>query len=83
MSSDTPSPGERLDFFTVKAVSADQMTLFHSDHHLTVTVTLARMDTGGKLSAHVEIHNWTGQLCMVPVRPAHDPIVHTLLAKAT
>jgi len=76
--------GDKLDFFDVQNVSAEELVLSASDRHLVVVVALhlaAAIDGKRKLSVttSVKVHNWLGKVYMLPVKPAHGIIVRNML----
>jgi hypothetical protein len=73
-----PLPGDRLDFFTVDAIAADQLTVSHRDRHLDVEVALSRHGLRGNLVTSVTTHNLLGRVYMLPVGLAHPMVVAAL-----
>lgn len=82
-----PAPGERLDFFTVEALSDRRLVLTSRDTHLAVMVCLdLTPQRAGVLrlsvTTSVQRYNVFGRLYMIPVGPAHGPIVKRMLKNA-
>ncbi|PYB72024.1 DUF2867 domain-containing protein [Pseudomonas sp. LB-090624] len=82
-----PAVGERLDFFTVEAISESQLVLASRDTHLAVMVCLdlERLGDGVQrlsVTTSVQRFNTFGRLYMLPVGPAHGPIVKRMLRNA-
>lgn len=82
-----PRIGERLDFFTVEAISDRQLVLASRDTHLAVMVSmdLEPVDQGVQrlsVTTSVQCFNAFGRLYMLPVGPAHGPIVKRMLRNA-
>jgi hypothetical protein len=81
-----PQPGDRVDIFTVKHSSHDELTLFIEDTHLDVFVSLIREDQGGGKAVYmattVNTHNLLGRVYMLFVGPFHRVLVKQLLARA-
>jgi hypothetical protein len=79
-------PGDRLDIFTVKHSSPDELTLFIEDAHLDVFVSVIRDDHGMGKSVHmattVHTHNRLGRVYMLFVGPFHRVLVKHRLARA-
>ncbi|MDR2318139.1 MAG: DUF2867 domain-containing protein [Pseudomonas sp.] len=79
-----PAVGERLDFFTVEAISDQQLVLTSRDTHLAVMVSMD-LDEEGQGRQHlsvttsVQCFNRFGRLYMLPVGKAHGPIVRRML----
>ncbi|MFJ4441547.1 DUF2867 domain-containing protein [Pseudomonas sp. NPDC089422] len=74
-----PAVGEYLDFFTVEAISDQQLVLTSRDRHLAVMVC---MDVDGhclSVTTSVRCFNTFGRLYMLPVGLAHGPIVKRML----
>ncbi|AXQ46588.1 DUF2867 domain-containing protein [Pseudomonas vlassakiae] len=74
-----PAVGEHLDFFTVEAISDEQLVLTSRDTHLAVMVC---MDVEGqrlKVTTSVRCFNAFGRLYMLPVGLAHGSIVKRML----
>jgi hypothetical protein len=79
-----PAIGERLDFFTVEAISDQQLVLTSRDTHLAVMVC---MDVSTaecnlpqlKVTTSVKCFNTFGRLYMVPVGRVHGVIVRRML----
>lgn len=74
-------PGDRLDFFLVEAVSAEQLVLTARDRHLDVMISV---DVAGRrvtITASVITHNAFGRAYMIPVAPAHRLIVWLMLRR--
>lgn len=74
-----PAVGERLDFFTVEAISDQQLVLTSRDTHLAVMVC---MDVEGQrlnVTTSVKCFNTFGRLYMVPVGRVHGLIVRRML----
>jgi len=78
--------GDRVDIFTVKHSSPDELTLFIEDTHLNVCVSLIRADHGtGKavfMATTVHTHNLLGRAYMLFVGPFHRVLVRHQLARA-
>ncbi|WP_085676771.1 MULTISPECIES: DUF2867 domain-containing protein [unclassified Pseudomonas] len=80
-----PAVGERLDFFTVEAISDQQLVLTSRDTHLAVMVC---MDVSAgecglpqlSVTTSVKCFNTFGRLYMVPVGRVHGVIVRRMLA---
>lgn len=71
--------GERLDFFTIEAISDQQLVLTSRDTHLAVMVC---MDVDGQrlsVTTSVKCFNTFGRLYMLPVGLAHGAIVRRML----
>ncbi|AFO48446.1 DUF2867 domain-containing protein [Pseudomonas alloputida] len=79
-----PAVGERLDFFTVEAISDQQLVLTSRDTHLAVMVSVDLDDQGEGcqrlgVTTSVQCFNTFGRLYMLPVGKAHGPIVRRML----
>jgi len=78
--------GDRLDIFTVKHSSPNELTLFIEDTHLNVFVSIIRADHGtGKavfMATAVHTHNLLGRVYMLFVGPFHRVLVKHQLAWA-
>jgi hypothetical protein len=78
--------GDRLDIFTVKHSSPDELTLFIEDAHLDVFVSLIRADHGADKAVYmattVNTHNLLGRVYMLFVGPFHRVLVKHQLARA-
>lgn len=80
-----PAVGERLDFFTVEAISDRQLVLTSRDTHLAVMIC---MDVSAgecgllqlSVTTSVKCLNTFGRLYMVPVGRVHGVIVRRMLA---
>lgn len=76
--------GDRLDFFRVEAISADQLVLSAHDSHLDMLLSLDAERRHGETclaaTASVKVHNALGRLYIALVGPAH-PFVMTALMK--
>lgn len=75
-----PADGEHLDFFTVEAISDQQLVLTSRDTHLAVMVC---MDVNGqrlKVTTSMRCFNAFGRLYMLPVGQVHGLIVRRMLA---
>ena len=82
-----PAVGERLDFFTVEAIDAHRLVLTSRDTHLAVMVCLDLTPAGEgvlrlSVTTSVQRYNAFGRLYMIPVGPAHGPIVKRMLKNA-
>lgn len=82
-----PVVGERLDFFTVEAISESQLVLVSRDTHLAVMVCMDLVPVREGVSrlsvtTSVRRYNMFGRLYMVPVGPAHGPVVKRMLRNA-
>lgn len=82
-----PVVGERLDFFTVEALSDSQLVLTSRDTHLAVMVCMDLQHTRPgtqhlSVTTSVQCFNAFGRLYMLPVGPAHGPIVRRMLRNA-
>ena len=79
-----PADGEHLDFFTVEAISDQQLVLTSRDTHLAVMVCMD-LSTGEcslpqlKVTTSVKCFNTFGRLYMVPVGRVHGVIVRRML----
>ncbi|MFV3287322.1 DUF2867 domain-containing protein [Pseudomonas sp. NY11955] len=79
-----PAVGERLDFFTVEAISDQQLVLTSRDTHLAVMVSmdLGEAEQGRQrlsVTTSVQCFNRFGRYYMLPVGMAHGPIVRRML----
>ena len=79
-----PAVGELLDFFTVEAISDQQLVLTSRDTHLAVMVSmdLDEAKQGRQrlnVTTSVQCFNRFGRLYMLPVGKAHGPIVRRML----
>ena len=78
--------GDRLDIFTVKHSSPDELTLFIEDAHLDVFVSLIRADHGADKAVYmattVNTHNLLGKVYMLFGGPFHRVLVKHQLARA-
>lgn len=74
-----PRPGDRLDFFTVEAISPDQLVLTARDRHLDVMISTDCNGPQVTVTASVVTHNLFGRAYMLPVGPAHRLIVRLML----
>lgn len=82
--SQVPAVGELLDFFTVEAISQQQLVLTSRDTHLAVMVCidLVEPEAGQQrlsVTTSVQCFNRFGRLYMLPVGLAHGPIVRRML----
>lgn len=82
-----PTVGQRLDFFTVEALSEHQLVLTSRDTHLAVMVCLDLTPVSEdvlRLSVTTSVQNFNafGRLYMVPVARVHGPIVKRMLRNA-
>jgi hypothetical protein len=81
-----PQPGDRVDIFTVKHSSHDELTLFIEDAHLDVFVSLIRAGRDNGESVYmvtaVNTHNLLGRAYMLFVGPFHRVLVKYLMARA-
>jgi hypothetical protein len=82
-----PAVGELLDFFVVEALSDNQMVLTSRDAHLAVMVCMDLTPVRESVlrlsvTTSVQHFNTFGRLYMVPVGPAHGPIVKRMLRNA-
>ncbi|WP_369927566.1 DUF2867 domain-containing protein [Leisingera sp. XS_AS12] len=75
------SPGDKLDFFLVEAISDRILTLTVRDRHLDVMTCLSSHNGGLTVTSSVKTHNLFGRAYMVPVRPAHKLIVTLCLKR--
>ncbi|MBA1202857.1 DUF2867 domain-containing protein [Pseudomonas capeferrum] len=88
-----PIPGERLDFFTVEAISAQRLLLTSRDTHLAVMVCMdlaSELDPAAagalmslSVTTSVTCFNTFGRLYMLPVAPTHGTIVARMLRNVT
>lgn len=79
-----PAVGEKLDFFTVEAISDQQLVLTSRDSHLAVMVCIEVIgqDTPrASITTSVKTFNTFGRLYMWPVAPAHGVIVRYMLSR--
>ncbi|MDR2314918.1 MAG: DUF2867 domain-containing protein [Pseudomonas sp.] len=74
-----PAVGERLDFFTVEAISEQQLVLTSRDTHLAVMVCMDVWERHMSVTTSVRCFNAFGRLYMLPVGLAHGPIVKRML----
>nr|WP_225779430.1 DUF2867 domain-containing protein [Pseudomonas sp. Marseille-Q3773] len=79
-----PLVGELLDFFTVEAISCQQLVLTSRDTHLAVMVSLDLAEAGQgrqhlRVTTSERCFNRFGRLYMLPVGKAHGPIVRRML----
>jgi len=78
--------GDRLDIFTVKHSTPDELTLFIEDTHLDVFVSVIRADHGTGKAVHmattVHTHNSLGKFYMLFVGPLHRILVKHMLTRA-
>lgn len=74
-----PKPGDRMDFFTVEAISDDQLVLTARDRHLDVMISTDCSGPEVAITASVVTHNRFGRVYMLPVGPAHRLIVRIML----
>lgn len=88
--SSVPEVGSKLDFFTVEAVSDNQLVLISKDKHLAVMVSIdiiLQIDGSSTknrlrwlhITTSVKTYNWFGKIYMLPVVPAHKIIVKNML----
>jgi hypothetical protein len=80
-----PQVGECLDFFTVEAISDQQLVLTSRDIHLAVMVCMdSTAECGNRqrlsVTTSVQCFNTFGRLYMLPVGLVHGPIVRRMLA---
>lgn len=79
------SPGQALDFFTVRRVEADCLVLTFEDSHLAVMICLQLQpqETGQTffLTASVQVYNLLGKVYMAPVAVAHPTVVKWMCRK--
>lgn len=73
--------GDMLDFFLVEHSDPGLLILTARDRHLDVMVCLSVNDGQLTMTSSVITHNNFGRLYMVPVRPAHELIVHKYLKR--
>lgn len=80
-----PPVGEKLDFFTVEAVSDRVLALSERDRHLDVMACVTAIpDAGGTevaITGSVRVKTGFGRAYMIPVGPAHRLIVAALLRR--
>ncbi|HRK43335.1 MAG TPA: DUF2867 domain-containing protein [Gemmobacter sp.] len=76
-----PRVGERLDFFLVEGLSAEQMVLTARDRHLDVMISVDVAGAELAITASVVTHNRFGRAYMLPVAPAHRLIVWLMLRR--
>ena len=76
-----PRLGERLDFFLVEGVSAEQLVLTARDRHLDVMISVDVAGAELAITASVVTHNRFGRFYMLPVAPAHRLIVWLMLRR--
>lgn len=79
-----PAVGEKLDFFTVEAISDEKLVLTSRDSHLAVMVSidLIGQDTREAfITTSVKTFNTFGRLYMLPVAPAHGVIIKRMLSR--
>jgi len=79
-----PTVGEKLDFFTIEALSAHKLVLTSRDTHLAVMVSIDTTLTQPRclhITTSVKTFNTFGRLYMLPVAPVHGPIIKLLLSR--
>jgi len=81
------SVGDKLDFFYVEKISANELILSSNDKHLVVFVHLLLNPISGKVNkisieTSVYVHNMLGVIYMIPVRFVHWIIVKKMLKRA-
>lgn len=83
-----PAIGEKLDFFDVVGVNADEIFLSSVDRHLStlLVIKLEHLSVNIQkltITPSVKTHNFFGELYMLPVAPAHKVIVRRMLLRLT
>ena len=79
-----PIVGEKLDFFTVEAISDEKLVLTSRDSHLDVMVSIDLIGQDTRevfITTSVKTFNMFGRLYMLPVAPAHGVIVKRMLSR--
>ena len=79
-----PVVGEKLDFFTIEAISAQKLVLTSRDTHLAVMVSIDTTLTQPRclhITTSVKTLNTFGRLYMLPVAPVHGLIIKRLLSR--
>ncbi|MGN8261006.1 DUF2867 domain-containing protein [Pseudomonas sp. SMSB3] len=76
-----PAVGEHLDFFTVEAISDQQLVLTSRDTHLAVMVCMDVCGHSLSVTTSVLCFNIFGRLYMLPVGMVHGLIIKNMLAK--
>jgi len=79
-----PVVGEKLDFFTVQAISDQKLVLTSRDSHLAVMVSIDLIGQDVRevfITTSVKTFNTFGRLYMLPVAPAHGAIIKFMLAR--
>lgn len=73
--------GDRLDFFTVEALSESALSLGARDRHLDVLTCISVEGSALAITSSVVTHNLFGRLYMLPVGLAHKVIVAVILRR--
>lgn len=68
-------------FFTVQALSQDNLRLTADDSHLTVQLEMMRSGTQLQVETSVVTHNLIGRIYMLPVGLAHPVVSRTMLRR--
>ena len=78
-----PTVGEKLDFFTIEAISAQKLVLTSRDTHLAVMVSIDATLAQPRclhITTSVKTFNTFGRLYMLPVALVHGLIIKLLLS---
>jgi hypothetical protein len=71
--------GDRLSFFDIVSIDADELVLSADDRHLDVRISFLKRSGGGRpryaVASWVRTHNALGRAYMIPVGPIHAVIV--------
>lgn len=83
-----PVIGDKLDFFEVVGIKADELCLSSVDRHLSTLLVIKLEHLSANIqkltiTSSVKTHNFFGKLYMLPVAPAHKVIVRRMLLRLT
>jgi hypothetical protein len=81
-----PIPGTRIDIFTVRRITDDEIVVGEDDSHLNFSLSLLKFRENGNqkiaFSTVVKVNNPIGKAYLLTILPFHKIIARTMLASA-